>query len=435
MFIRGVKQRFFYNKFRMLMLLLLLISLIYFSSTIAIAFSESLSLNEKIANIESRIRHLRTGDLIIRVVNEKDEPITGAAVNLEQIKHNFEFGTALSTEVFTNKYSATDKEKYLNTAKKLFNASVPENSLKWYSTESERGKLSYVDNDNILQWSLNNGMKMRGHTLFWEKETHNQPWVKSLSKTELKKAIEKRTKEVCLRYKGRIHEYDVLNEILHGDFFEKKLGPNIIKEMFLLCKQVDPNARLYLNEYFSKPNDLNRYVQLIRDLLKQGVPIGGIGFQGHIRGKVNAVEMQVILDTLGQFGLPIKITEFDVLSDTEQDKVEVFRDVYRVAFAHPATKGILMWGFWAGAHWEPKAALFTKDWQPLPIAKAYQDLVYNQWWTRVNTLTNEAGEIKVRAFFGEYFLKVNAGNQVSQMRVLFAPGDSGNFVKVVMVNG
>jgi GH35 family endo-1,4-beta-xylanase len=419
----------------MLMLLLLLISLIYFSSTIAIAFSESLSLNEKIANIEGRIRHLRTGDLIIRVVNEKDEPITGAVVNLEQIKHNFEFGTALSTEVFTNKYSAIDKEKYLNTAKKLFNASVPENSLKWYSTESQRGKVSYVDNDNILQWSLKNGMRMRGHTLFWEKEIHNQPWLKSLSKTELKKAIEKRTKEVCLRYKGRIHEYDVLNEILHGDFFEKKLGPSIIKKMFLLCKQVDPNARLYLNEYFSKPNDLNRYVQLIRDLLKQGVPIGGIGFQGHIRGKVNAVEMQVILDTLGQFGLPIKITEFDVLSDTEQDKVEVFRDVYRVAFAHPATKGILMWGFWAGAHWEPKAALFRKDWQPLPIAKAYQDLVYNQWWTRVNTLTNEAGEIKIRAFFGEYFLKVNAGNQVSQMRVLFAPGDSGNFVKVVMANG
>lgn len=38
-----------------------------------------------------------------------------------------------------------------------------------------------------------------------------------------------------------------------------------------------------------------------------------------------------------------------------------------------------MWGFWEGAHWEPKTALFKRNWQPLPIAQAYLDLVYNKW--------------------------------------------------------
>lgn len=130
----------------------------------------------------------RTGELEVNVVDAQNNPIVGATVKLEQVRHNFEFGTVLNTEIFTNKFSQQDKDRYLAIAKQYFNASVHENALKWYSTEPERSRVSYAPADTILNWSLSNKLKMRGHTLFWEDEKYNQPWLKSLGRFGIKKS-------------------------------------------------------------------------------------------------------------------------------------------------------------------------------------------------------------------------------------------------------
>lgn len=375
-------------------------------------------------HLNANIRNLRTGDLIIKVVDQSQQPVVGAAVKLEQTSHHFEFGTALGTEMFSDTVNKLDQAQYLELAKELFNASVHENALKWDNTEPAKGQVSYANTDRILNWSKSNRLKIRGHTLFWEVEKYNQAWLKALSKEELRRAVQNRAIEICTRYRGRITEYDVLNEMLHGDFFQKKLGEGIVKDMFRWCHIADPSARLYVNDYnILNGQELDRYVNQIRSLLKRGVPVGGIGVQGHIRENISAARVQHSLDTLAKFGLPIKITEFDVVADTEESQALILTDVYRVAFAHPAVKGILMWGFWEGAHWEPKAALFRKNWEPKPAAKVYRDLVYNQWWTKINAFTDKPGEVRTRAFFGGYRVTVGAGNWVSEQTFTFSPGE------------
>lgn len=385
-----------------------------------------------ISTIDSNIRALRTGELQVNVVDAQNNPIVGAIVKLEQVRHNFQFGTVLSSEIFTNKFSQQDKDRYLAIAKQYFNASVHENALKWYSTEPERGRVSYAPADAILNWSLSNGLKMRGHTLFWEDEKYNQPWLKFLGRDELRRAVIGRAQQVCGRYKGRIDEFDVLNEMLHGNFFRSRLGDGIVKEMFDACKRVNPNAVLYVNDFnILNGQELDKYVQLIKSLLKQGVPIGGIGAQGHIRDKITPERIQKSLDTLAQFKLPIKITEFDAVSNTEEDKAQILRNVYQVAFAHPAVQGILMWGFWESTHWKPKAALYTRNWQQARAAQAYIDLLYDQWWTRVNTVTNDFGRVCIRGFFGDYRLSVTVRNQKNEQTFSFKP--SNNNFKLINV--
>ncbi|MBW4449453.1 MAG: endo-1,4-beta-xylanase [Spirirestis rafaelensis WJT71-NPBG6] len=384
---------------------------------------------QKLAQVDENIRQLRTGNLIIKVVNQKQQPIVGAVVNLQQTKHHFEFGTALSTEMFSDKVNQQDKDKYLGLVKQLFNTTAHENALKWYATEPNQGQISYADADRILKWSRDNDIKMRGHALFWAVEQYNQDWVKSLNNRELKQVIQKRSLDVCRRYRGQISEYDVINEMLHGDFYQKRLGESIVDSIFRWCHQADPSARLYVNDYnILNGKELNRYVKQIRSLRKRGVLIGGIGIQGHIREKISPQRVQQTLDTLAQFKLPIKITEFDVVADTEEEKAQILKDVYRVTFAHPSVQGILMWGFWQQAHWEPKAALYTKDWQLLPAAQAYQDLVYNNWWTKINTVTNKAGEVRIRAFFGKYRLNVNAQNKTKEQAFSVLPGKKTQIV-------
>ena len=55
--------------------------------------------------------------------------------------------------------------------------------------------------------------------------------------------------ELTARYRGQFAEYDLNNEMIHGNYYEQRLGPGITKEMALWVKDGDPNAKLFVNDY------------------------------------------------------------------------------------------------------------------------------------------------------------------------------------------
>ena len=66
-----------------------------------------------------------------------------------------------------------------------------------------------------------------------------------------------------------------------------------------------------------------------------------------------------------------------------------------------------MWGFWEGANWIPASSLYKKDWTPTPAAKAYQNLVFKEWWTNESAVVNKDGKYSTDAFFGKYKITVD----------------------------
>ena len=91
----------------------------------------------------------------------------------------------------------------------------------------------------------------------------------------------------------------------------------------------------------------------------------------------------------------------------EELKAKELVDYYRICFAHPAVEGILMWGFWEGANWIPVSSLYNRDWSPTPAAEAYNNLIFNEWWTRESGIIGKDGIYSVPAFFGKYKVTVN----------------------------
>jgi GH35 family endo-1,4-beta-xylanase len=178
------------------------------------------------------------------------------------------------------------------------------------------------------------------------------------------------------------------------------------------------------------------YVRHIRGLLDEGVPIGGIGVQGHLHGDTfDPVALRNALEKLSQFKLPIRITEFNLpgqrsryyrdralrLSEAEEKaKAEALADYYRICFACPQVEGILMWGFWEGANWIPVSSLYRRDWTPLPAAEAYHELVFHKWWTHWQGRADAQGRCEVRAFYGQY--RIKAGNRERLVNLRKADG-------------
>lgn len=366
---------------------------------------------------EKEIAKNRKGEITI-----KAKP--GSEVKIEQVAHEFWFGCAISDGIFNGRASENDRKMYKEKFLENFNSAVTENAVKWPGMERRKGEVDYTLVDAMLQWTDENNIPLRGHNIFWGIEQFIQPWIKELSDVELEQTLKNRAETLTARYKGRFAEYDLNNEMIHGNYYEKRLGPDITKKMTEWCKNGDPDVKLYLNDYdILTGKKLPEYMAQIRLLLGQGVPIAGIGVQGHLHAEsFDRAELKRALDSLARFNLPIRVTEFNIpgqrskyynkrdlkmTDEEEQQKATDLVDYYRICFAHPAVEGILMWGFWEGANWIPQSSLYKRDWSPTPAATAYQNLIFKDWWTKTEGKTNAKGELSAPAFYGKYKVTVN----------------------------
>ncbi len=374
------------------------------------------SAEAQLPGINESIAKHRQGELII-----KANP--GEKITVEQLSHEFWFGCAISNSIVGRSMSENDMRQYKEKFLENFNSAVTENAVKWANMERVKGEVDYTVVDGILKWTEENNIPLRGHNLFWGVPNFVQPWVKELDDNSLRQTLQNRAEMITKKYKGRFAEYDLNNEMIHGNYYEDRLGSAITKQMAQWAHNGDPDAKLYLNDYdILTGNRLADYMAHIRKLLKQGIPIAGIGVQGHLHGETfDRVQLKNALDSLAVFKLPIRVTEFNMpgqrsrfykdrtiklTPDEEELKASELVDYYKICFAHPAVEGILMWGFWEGANWIPVSSLYKRDWSPTPAAKAYHNLVFNEWWTKKSGTAGDTGIFSTVAFYGKYKVTV-----------------------------
>jgi endo-1,4-beta-xylanase len=314
--------------------------------------------------------------------------------------------------------SASDRTRFLKILSENFNYAVHENALKWYDCEKQYGITDYSVADRIWEYCQELNIPMRGHCIFWEKDEHIMPWLRGLDNDRLRAAIRKRAISVTKHFKGRIEEFDLNNEMINGEFFRRRLGYGIVNEMAYMAKSGNPDIRLFVNDYGILCDggfNADTYLIQIQNLLDNGVPIGGIGCQGHsatfLNVSMSPEHVQATLDKLNHFDLPIKITEclFDI--QDEQMQAEELRRILPIYFAHPGVEAVLFWGFWEGAHWKPWSALWKKDWTITPQGQAYRDLVFKEWWTQISGKADATGIFQTEAFFGDYIISSNGITQ------------------------
>jgi endo-1,4-beta-xylanase len=381
----------------------------------------------------------RMGTLTIRTT-------PGAKIAVEQLRHEFWFGATLPGSVFNGRATPENAAKWKEIFLSHFNAGVPEADFKWDVMERERGKINYAVVDNMLAWAEQAGIPLRGHCIFWGVPNHVQPWLKEMNDDDFKATVFDRGRTIGARYRGRFAEYDLNNEMMHANYYEQRFGIDIVRQMALSVKEGDPNAKLFVNDYdITTGNRLDDYVRHIRKVLDAGVPLAGIGVQGHLHGdSFDPVALQHSLDVLAQFHLPIRITEFNfpgqrskyytgdrkavMTPEEEEAKAAALQQFFTICFSHPSVTGIMMWGFWEGADWIPQSALYRRDWTPLPAAKAYEDLVLNKWWTRWSGTADAQGRAEVRVFYGKHRITVNGKETV----VTVSQTEGGKTVHVVL---
>ncbi len=381
-----------------------------------------------------RICLLRQRDVQIRMMDDQGEPLSGVAVEIRQTSKAFPFGAALSPTVLRD-------PRYQEFFLAHFNWAVFENDMKWYSNEARRGQEDYSRADAMLAWCNKHDIPLRGHCIFWEPEKWQPRWLRGLNGEELRSAVEQRIESITAHYRGSVVHWDVNNEMLHGSFFKDRLGEGIHAWMFKRAHEIDPKARLFVNEFNIlsvdkdfKETQVDEYVTQIRQLIEDGAPIHGVGIQGHIWSKtvVDHPEiLQMNLDKVAELGLPIWISEFDSAFEEGPVNAECLEAVYRTAYSHPAVEGIVAWVFWAGNSWRgPNAGLARRDWSLNAAGQRYEALM-KEWSTNASGITDADGVFAFRGFHGDYVLTLlDRPQQEVRMEFRLAPGKEALVVPV-----
>jgi endo-1,4-beta-xylanase len=237
----------------------------------------------------------------------------------DTFKDSFLVGAALNPAQFTE-----EDARGAALVKTQFDAITPENVLKWERVHPQPDSYSFELPDRYVSFGEKNHMFIVGHTLVW----HNQvpAWVfqgengNPADREVLLKRMSDHIHTVVGRYRGRINGWDVVNEALEEDGtlrqtpWLKIIGEDYIAKAFQFAHEADPQAELYYNDYnLENEAKLKGAVELLRKLQAQGVPISGVGIQGHYHMDAPSNEqVNTAITAFGELGLKVMVTELDV---------------------------------------------------------------------------------------------------------------------------
>jgi endo-1,4-beta-xylanase len=276
-------------------------------------------------------------------------------------KNQFDIGAAVN-------WRTIDSHAVL--LKENFTSVTCENEMKFQSVHPERDKYTFERADKIADFAMANGMKVRGHTLVWH--SHEPDWLftENVTRGEVVEALAEHIDTVLKRYKGKVYCWDVVNEAIsdsEGDYMRKTkwsetIGDDYIDVAFNLAHKADPNVLLFYNDYNEHvPAKRDKICKLIKGMKERGVPIHGVGLQGHWNiFKPTADDLKTAIEKYAELGLEIHITELDVsvflhqdertdLTEPEPGMTEKVIETYETAFGifreyKDIIKSVTTWG-------------------------------------------------------------------------------------------
>lgn len=385
---------------------------------------------------QERIDKFRKGDLTVSVVDASGKPIENAAVSVKLTRHAFGFGSAVASQMIVDQ--SENGRKYRDFIQKHFNKVVFENDLKWTGGgwENPANRLRML---KAYDWLHSNRIDVRGHCLVWPGWKWMPPDVKEKKgdKAALAKRIDDHITEEVAAMRGKLVEWDVINEPFTNHDVQDILGDRCMVDWFKLARAADPDVVLFINDYAILSQGgldtahQDHYEKTIKFLLENGAPLQGIGMQGHFGWQLTGpVKMLEILDRFGKLGPKIEVTEFDADITDEHLQADFTRDLMTVLFSHPKVIGMLMWGFWEGWHWRPNGAMVRKDWSLKPNGEAWINLVEKVWTTAAQGKSGHDGAFKVRGFLGDYEITVSTDGKSKTAKASLIK--DGATVKVTM---
>ena len=289
-------------------------------------------------------------------------------------KNDKKIGVALCT------YKGLDSDR--TEAAKQFNMMVAENEMKMDALQPSQGQFSYGAADGLVSLAQTNTMAIRGHCLVWH--TQQPTWLSSDGKKNDKgwtrqqalDIMKNHITKVMQHFKGKVTEWDVVNECLDDDqsiirtkpegyklrptVWQLAIGDDYIDSAFVYARRAVPTAELYLNDYDVEMQGKAKAVafyNLVKHLQDRQIPLDGVGLQCHFSvGDVDSVKLEQTIRRFGEANLKCIITELDMgISSTStkdlEEQARNYRVITDIVLNNDNCPNLVIWGIKDNDSW------------------------------------------------------------------------------------
>jgi endo-1,4-beta-xylanase len=262
--------------------------------------------------------------------------------------------------------------RYLDILRKECSVLVPENELKSYTIAAERGRYNFEPGDRIASFARTHGIKLRGHTLLWNRNEFTPKWLLdsfgTLSAQAAEKYLRDYVQRVCTHYGDQVFSWDVVNETIdpktgqvRETSFTRVLGFDALRIAYEAAREHAPRAQLVYNDYISweAGNETHRtgVLRLLERFRRGSVPVDAFGIQSHLGndGHIHAIqrkEWKAFVDEAVAMGYRLLITELDVndkdlpadVTARDAQAAAAVREYLDVMLSYRGLDQVLCWG-------------------------------------------------------------------------------------------
>jgi endo-1,4-beta-xylanase len=286
-------------------------------------------------------------------------------------------GAAVSSFLLAN------EPDYVATFTREFDAVTAEFEALWALLHPAPGVYQFNGLDAVAAFAESHGMHLRGHHLVWDEFVAG--YLRALTPEALRAELEDHIRTVVGHYCGRMTTWVVVNEAVDSSpglspgLWLDTLGPGYIADAFRIAHEADPDAELIYNDAFADGiNPKSDFIYaMVQDLLADGVPIHGVGFQMHLLDGELPPTLRENLQRFTDLGLRVQLTEMDVpmfAGNTLAARLKAQRGVYHDAVAAclavSGCEAVTFWGFTDEHSWID--GFFGPDMYPLPFDTGYK---------------------------------------------------------------
>lgn len=317
------------------------------------------------------------------------------------------------------------------------------------TSEEYQGHVQYEVLDQLVTWAKGNQLRTKGHPLYWPVPKAIPDWMAKCDLETRRKFLELRIRTITSRLKGKMDAYDAINEMmwepLLANTYERH-WPHIepiaeladeAADVLRWAREEDPDARYILNEYGLFHGDkepipvetnlggftdahqqLQRFVDYGKCLVDRGCAPDAMGIQTPQKNWGDYENLEATLDTIGNgTGLPVHVTEFRATTqhleglpfqERASQMTAYLEDLLTVCFGNPHLEAFYFWD--TSLFFQPSRGVDVNNpeapRQPSPVYEKLKELLTQRWMTHEQMRTDEKGEVHLRAFTGEYTVRV-----------------------------
>ncbi len=264
------------------------------------------------------------------------------------------------------KFSSTAREQL---EAQQFSAMSVESQTLWSVVQPAPDRWNFRPADQVVSFARRHHLVLTATHFVWDPPSIPSVlpgWVRSIHDPEaLRRAMRAYLTALTARYGDAIGRWDTVNEPLALDgtladnHFRQVLGPGYVEDAFRMAHQIAPHAQLFLNEWGAEliPAKADGLVALAGRLVREHVPISGVGIQTHLQtGDPNWALFAATLRRLTALGLPVVISELDLPTQPGEASpldAQAARaaHVVRLCLRTPRCTQITFWGFDDGDTW------------------------------------------------------------------------------------